>query len=400
MRWRLDPYILALWSLLIAMHLLNLSFASIGSDAPDADLGAKPMHLVAALLAGFLFSHLKIVFGQLTNWLNTLGYVVNGLLVAIASAYLVSVGEIYFQKYSVATLKFIFAAYCLLLGYDISIRVTKRQFLSMLRAISWVTLIAILIKGIIYYPELTAPPTREGWKPEIPLFFSGGVNIESSMMVMASAFFAHRRSFYLFITAALVISVIYVSRTATLGCGVAMILIIFNPTQLSMTRITLAAIVCGIGLGWIFWGDNTFFLNRMTTIGSDSSSATRLEMLRGSMDAARRWPFGYGPGNAVSAVEFSHGDFRAGNVHNVFVQILLDFGIQGLVLWLAVIVSVARQMLTSKFQCPLGLFLMLYFIMSAVQFTGLESIAWLILGAFQGYSIKQETATGELNFGY
>ncbi len=105
--------------------------------------------------------------------------------------------------------KLAFGFYCFLIGLDICNRISKEQFLRMLRIVSWVTLLAILVKGAWYFPELRAPPTREGWKPEIPLFFAGGVNIEASMMVLASAFFVGRRSYYAFLFGALIVSVMY-----------------------------------------------------------------------------------------------------------------------------------------------------------------------------------------------
>ncbi len=111
-------------------------------------------------------------------------------------------------------------------------------------------------------------------------------------------------------------------------------------------------------------------------------------MLSGVYEAFLQWPWGYGAGNAITAVEVLKGDVPAGNLHNVFAQVLLDYGLQGLLLWLLVIAQQFRRLFAQAFECPLGLFICLYFILSLAEFTGMENFFWLILGAFAGYSAQ------------
>ncbi|WP_430452904.1 O-antigen ligase family protein [Rhodopirellula europaea] len=365
-----------------------MSLESTDSDNPDGSVGLKPMHAFAIAMGIFVLPHLKQLWGQLCRNLITLGYFSNGLLVSSVVIVSELTIDVEFIRISPVVLKFAFAFYSLLLGYDLANRIPKDQFVRMVRVVSWVTLIAILVKAQLYMSELRAPPTREGWKPDIPLFFAGGVNIESSMMVMAACLFVGRKSFFPFILGAGVVSVLYLSRAATLGCFVAVALTQFNLLRLSILRAVVAVGLISAVISWVFTNDMSFFLSRFSTIGTDSSSSTRLYMLSGVQEAFMRWPLGHGAGNAIYTVETLQGDLRAGNLHNVFAQTLLDFGVQGLILWILLIANHLRQLYFEKFECPLGLYTLLYFVLSLIQFTGLETFFWLMLGSFQGYHLR------------
>ena len=375
---RLAVYPVLVWLFLIAMHMLNISLESVEQgQTPEASAAIKPMHLLLLPLLAFVVVDIRVVYRKICSTLLTPFFFLNALVVSVIHPHI--------EQISPTILKLGFAAACFLVGLDISQRMTRERFLTAVRIVSWLTLIAIIVKGFLYYAELRAPPTRDGWKPDIPLFFSGGVNIEASMMVLASAFFVGRRSFLPFLAGALFISVMYLSRAATIGCAVPFLVAFVNPLKVSLNRF-LVAVVCGVvALLWVFSGDNEFFRSRMTSIGSDSSSSTRLQMLKGVWNAFRNWPLGYGAGNAIVAVEAHQGDFRAGNLHNVLAQILLDYGLQGLLLWLGLIVESLWVFVRTRLASPLGLFVSTYFVLSLVEFTGLESFFWFIFGTFLGF---------------
>ena len=383
-RIEISPYWVLLSLMLVAMHLFNLELGSVGDAAPQGNLGAKPMHLIAVLMGFFLLQNARRVYRVFSRDYVLFAFLANGIFVSIGQAFL--------GLFSPVLFKLIFGVYCLFLGYDISIRVPKEKFLSALRVISWITLAAILIKAYLYLPELRSEPTRDGWKPEIPLFFHGGVNIEATMMVLASLFFAGRKDYFPFLAGALVVSVLYLSRGSTLGCLASVLLVQFNPYRMRIGYVLIALVLCLIGSAWVLYDGNSFFLSRLTSIGSDSSSSVRLEMLSEVGRALRNWPLGYGAGNAVTVMEASHGDFRAGNLHNVFAQNAVDFGIQGFILWIALIGKTIVEVLNQKLNCPLGLFVLMYFLFSSLQFTGTESFFWLIFGAFGGYIARRTYA--------
>ena len=145
---RFSPYELLLWTFLIAIHLLNLSLHSVGELRPEASVSAKPMHLLALFFSLFLIGHLRFVYADVGRNLAIVGFFANGLVVSLVHPYIDSLSPM--------VVKLAFGFYCFLIGLDICNRISKEQFLRMLRIVSWVTLLAILVKGAWYFPELRA----------------------------------------------------------------------------------------------------------------------------------------------------------------------------------------------------------------------------------------------------
>jgi O-antigen ligase len=138
--------------------------------------------------------------------------------------------------------------------------------------------------------------------------------------------------------------------------------------------LVLAAVV------WLMSPEGQFLASRLRASGTDSASLSRIEMLATVPDAFASNPVGYGEGNGIRAVERLIGDVRAGNLHNVFAQNALDFGIQGLILWGLINIRICRSFLTGHRATSVSLSLVVFLTMSLVQFTGLEPYAWLLFG--------------------
>ena len=92
---------------------------------------------------------------------------------------------------------------------------------------------------------------------------------------------------------------------------------------------------------------------------------------------------GYGAGNAMYGLEKVSGiDFSEQNVHNYYLQVMLEFGLLGLPLYLILVFHLLKRIHWAKMADPLAMILLCYFISSLIQFRGAESMIWLYMGVF------------------
>ncbi|MFT7413200.1 MAG: putative inorganic carbon (HCO3(-)) transporter [Paraglaciecola sp.] len=237
-----------------------------------------------------------------------------------------------------------------------------------------------------------------GGRPIIPnMLFSGGWNIEATYLAMLSVLFIRSRWFIFFISITLLVSIAYLSRTGLVLSLVLMVFWVFFALYDRVSTFTLFFFIPVLLLSlFILFLIVGFYLDisvvkRLFIIGSEPGSQGRLNILQyvipGLLDSMF---FGYGPGNSMDKLIAMGLETNNNNLHNYYLQVLLDFGLLGLI---AYVLFICYFLFNPHIVLEFKLFLSLYLLASFVQFRGAEPLIWSILFfAFLVNSQKSNTS--------
>ncbi len=128
-----------------------------------------------------------------------------------------------------------------------------------------------------------------------------------------------------------------------------------------------------------------YVIQRFASIGNEPGSLGRLTLWTGGIQVFQHYPLGVGPGNAIAEVQRELGvSLTEDNLHNVFLQHLVDAGIQGFFAYLLFCIMVSFRIIRDRFRNPLLLFAGIYLIAGAIQFRGVDAIFWFVYGIEMG----------------
>ena len=272
-------------------------------------------------------------------------------------------------------LNYAFAFYLFLLGLFFA----GGQVLSGLRIAALAVLALVFLKNYFFADALRAYLASPEAHPELPWLFGGGPNLEASWLVIGGALFLGTPLFWPYWFLAVGIAALYASRAAlALALALAGFAVLASRYRLvALVALGLAAV---LGLGLVLWL-NPYVLARFTQIGEDPGSLGRLDLWASAWQAFLAWPLGYGAGNAIHAANlYAFSPRPEDNVHNYYLQVLLDFGLVGLLAWFGVLFAWLRRFRGD----PLGTYLGLYFVGALVQFRGADPLFWFVLGLYLG----------------
>lgn len=247
-----------------------------------------------------------------------------------------------------------------------------------LQMAGWLILFAVVAKTFLSWQQIREYLNDPYAHPQLFWFYGGGGNLEATFLSMNAAFYRKTKSFWLYWTLSFTFSVVYASRVGILlGAFLAFLQLIFQRSWRAIFLGITLAIVAGI----VTYSLNPYAFTRFAQVGEETGSVTRLEMWSGAWQALKGLPLlGYGPGGAILAVEDALGrDFAEDNVHNYPLQVLLDFGLPGLLAWLIICVYVLKNAGLLKGN-EYGTYTLLYLVAGMVQFRGAEPLFWFILG--------------------
>ena len=258
------------------------------------------------------------------------------------------------------------------------------------RAMEWagsVILAAITLKNFFYMGEIAAAIGQLQDRVFVPTVVAGGTNMEATFALFAALFLRRSRFYWLVCTYAFVLAIIYSSRVAMVGAAIVFLYDVFSVQgasrdllwrQVRMALLVLAALV---GLGWILSSPVVqFAIERFQNIGYEPGSIGRLVMWQTAPELILSHPMGVGAGHATDQLSLLIGmPVLEDNVHNIFLQVLLDLGILGLVSYVIMIVAVARRALPNL-DHPLWLAIALYGLMGMLQFRAYDPFIFFWLG--------------------
>lgn len=122
---------------------------------------------------------------------------------------------------------------------------------------------------------------------------------------------------------------------------------------------------------------------RMISIGDEPGSKGRLNMWQHIPTVLAQNPLGYGLGNGIEAVRNCDPEnIPDGNLHNIYFQALLDFGIPGAACLLAAVFIFIKKELPSLAAWPISGFILCYLCLGMIQYRMLEVPAWIAVTAY------------------
>ena len=238
-------------------------------------------------------------------------------------------------------------------------------------------------EAVFYYFE-----HPEQGHPIVSSFFEGGVNIEASWMGAFGVFFSRNKKGAFYLTSCTALAALYGSRSGLIACLLAIAYVLLVKGAKNVKRNVLLAMGAMLAMVALFVAAaNALGLavsERLFSIGSEPGSLGRLRMWMHAGDALFDIPlFGVGAGNAVAELALVSGDvFPEDNAHNVYLQILLDFGPLAFCVFVAIVASFVVISIRGGFQNPFSACLVIYFVLAFLQFSGPEPLLALVAGAF------------------
>lgn len=132
--------------------------------------------------------------------------------------------------------------------------------------------------------------------------------------------------------------------------------------------------------------------DRMTAVGDEPGSEGRLNMWQHIPTVLAQNPLGYGLGNGIEAVRSCDPEnIHDGNLHNIYFQALLDFGVPGAICLLAAVFLFIKKELPTLAAWPVAAFILCYLCLGAIQYRMLEVPIWIAITAYVSANSIQKT---------
>ncbi len=284
---------------------------------------------------------------------------------------------------------YIFEFYMIVLMSSLCVDIGYDEIISLLQRAAIIILIAIYIKLFINIDSIISfQKYSYRGHPTIPTFFGGGVNLEASWMSIFSLFFLYDRkktniTAYLYCFLVFVIDCIYASRAGIITIFLCILFNSFSQYSKFKLRYILYIMIMVFALYVVCINTNyaNIVLQRFMDTGKEGGSIGRINMWMYVWDAFKYWPIGSGAGNAIVVIEkINNLVYREDNVHNYFFQVLLDFGFAGFIGYLTILYSFFKKNLRALKNNCFVTFILVFVIISCLQFGGADSLAAFIVG--------------------
>jgi len=359
------------WFIIILYFILNIQNYILFSFGP---INVKLFHILTISLLVFLlplFTYEK------------------ELTIPIAFFYIVAISSLYNTILGLLNplfINYIFAFLVFISSFTLGKYSNFNKLVKALPAISWL-IMAIVILNTIYYLELIISYISQPYgHPKIPTIYGGGTNLQGTFLALNGVFLRKHRSFLLYWFLSITISIMYSTR---IGIILNLFLLILNNYHdilrlrniLIFTALAVIVIAATVKI-------NPYAINRFYLIGSDTGSVTRLEMWKASSEIIiKKLPIiGYGAGNAITIIDNEKNiRFFEDNIHNYFLQVLVDFGFIGFLFWLIIVKEIFILYFRYKGDNVFANYLVLFIIASFIQFRGAEPLFWFVFGLLLSY---------------
>ena len=378
----------------VALLFLGLSFQMVtfSGHLADGELGSGPaLKAYHGLFAAF--GLLLVARGRLVRWRPEMifYFVVVGATALFAS---LRFGP------QAAIVNTIFAAYAATLGASAGHLAGPATALRALRVVSILVLGAVLAKAVIFLPEIIRFFAAPWGHPVLPTFYGGGPNLEATWVAMAGVFLIGSRLFVPYMAGSALICAAYASRSAFIVVALVVAASVVRSFLLggaSAKKLLLPLVIAGISVGGMAVARGVdgadYIAQRFESIGEDPGSMGRLTLWTGGVQVFQMHPFGVGLGNAVPQLERVIGaSVTEDNLHNQYLQHLVETGVQGFVAYLLLVGFAVRRLFVSRLRDPLLLYVGVYFLLAMLQFRGAEALLWFVYGLQHGTATSLEEA--------
>ena len=382
--------------MLTAVLFLALNFQMVSLKGQLAEPDAVVGPALKAYHALFVCSGvLLLARGRMVRWRPEMVayFVVVGITTLVAA--------LRFGPQTV-TVNTAFAAYAATIGATLGHLAGATTALRALRWVSVFVLLAVLAKAALFLPAILAFLASPFGHPMLPTFYGGGPNLEATWVAMAGAFLIGSRAFIPYMLGSAAISVAYASRVGLIIVALVVMASVVGTLLRGRSagaarRWLLPVALCAITVAGVAAARGVtgadYIVRRFQSIGEDPGSTGRLTLWTGGVRVFAEHPFGVGIGNAIPFAERAlSAGITEDNLHNQYLQHLVETGVQGLAVYLLLVGVTWRRMLASRLHDPMLLYVGIYFLLAALQFRGGEALAWFIFGLQSACSSFPRTA--------
>lgn len=381
-----------------------------------ANLKVNPTTAVATLLLVFLFvqipltqntddkTHINVYHILLLMlpffYLPSLKYFrVNAATVFIAVLTLTTILAIPDYGAGLRSTQLIFVMTAFFMGSMYGRKFVDRDWSKIFKIVFGCTVIFIILRDIAFAGQLAAIYTRTGYATDMLYLSTGGRNIEASLLVMLSILLLGTRFYVPSILLALLTSGMMQSRAGLIGCAISLWIYLWRTRKGKFYYLNLALglalliLICALISTSVIDIPLLDRFNLKSETALEQNGVGRLALWHYAGIALDKNLFGYGIGNGVPVMEKLSGmTFVENNVHNVYLQFLLEGGVQSLAAYLLMIGAMLLKRVTTPMQRNIKAYLICYLVLSTIQFNGSEAYLWFFVGAFFAFPSPPVTA--------
>lgn len=353
--------------------LLALSCVQTWLIIPVGTLSLKSFHIFSVLCFPVFINADTVLFSSRRQ----LGLALSVLAVSLLAAIRYGWNAVLFN--------YLYGMYICVLCSGLRGRLSRGELAELCRKCALLLEVAVLIKAAWHYDVFIRFFARPYGHPVLPFFFGGGPNIEATWVAMFGVFFINgkgKTQYYIYMLA---IACLYTSRAAVVLCVFVYSLDMWQ--HVSVRRIVQYALVLlGIGVVTLLLLrriQGMYIVQRFMQIGAEAGSINRMTMWDYFLDAFRANPWGYGAGNSMLALTLASGrHFAENNIHNYYMQVVLDFGVVGAAFFFSAVIAFFKREWKSRFSNPFAAYILAYLVACLVQFRGAEPLFVLLLGMY------------------
>ena len=284
-----------------------------------------------------------------------------------------------------------------------SIKSVAAQYDNIIKMSTIVFFVLYYFRNVIFYNDLIRL-FSEGRESSVVSTFhciaNGGLNIECTILAFIAMLQTKRSYFYFSFVNAFLMSMIFGSRVGLILCLMALAFWAINGKKINSKSIAKIAsvflVVLSIAIlaSMFFPKQNAFSRFSQRAIDAEVKYGDlgigRLGFYFGSIILLKENIFGYGATNSVRIMTDMTGvKHIENNIHNIYLQILLDGGLQSLIMLIIIFLFITKRLIKNKFLFPPLRVAFSYLVIGFLQFTGYDLLGWFFIGTSYGYLQSQ-----------
>ncbi|NID14577.1 O-antigen ligase family protein [Luteibacter yeojuensis] len=267
----------------------------------------------------------------------------------------------------------------------------KLPDLDLRRIFTWVLgccIVFILLRDIVYAGQLGAVYARSEGASGVLYMSTGGRNIEASLLALLSILLLGTRAYPVAAGIAFLTSATMLSRAGLVGAAVSIGIAAYRARKTrsyylyTFVGVAIVVLVGGLVVSSVVDIPVLDRFNLQAETQLEHKNVGRLALWNSATLALEQNLFGYGVGNGVPLMEQISGlTFVENNVHDIYLQFLLEGGVQSLLLFLAMVVHILFRPAEGQ-QRNIKAFLLCYLMLAFIEFSGYEAYFWFFVGMF------------------
>jgi len=253
----------------------------------------------------------------------------------------------------------------------------------------------LLVRDAVYAGSLGAVYARSEGASGILYMSTGGRNIEASLLALLSILMLGTRAYPIAAGIALLTSGMMLSRAGLIGTAVSIGIAAYRARKTrqfyfyAFAAVATVVLMAGLVLSSVIDIPVLDRFNLQAETQLEHKNVGRLALWNTAGLALDHNLLGYGVGNGVPMMEDLSGlKFVENNVHNIYLQFLLEGGVQSLLLFLLMVGHIVISR-TEGQQRNIKAFLLCYLMLAFIEFSGYEAYLWFFVGMFYARGDKR-----------